>query len=91
MGFLAFWRRNKKAAAVDPLAWVPRVRVRDSALNRSNGHWAAMIGHEGIFLGKRVDEEGEIWDVQMDGHAIPHSMIDRERFDLLPARVNEST
>ncbi len=65
---------------------IPRVRVLDNELNRSNNHWKALIGEEGIFLGFRVDEEGEIWDVKLDNVAVPHQMIKKERFEMLPGR-----
>ena len=63
---------------------VPRVRVLDNDINRENDHWRPLIGKEGIFLGSRVDEQGEIWDVKMDYTDIPNQQVKKERFLLLP-------
>ena len=65
---------------------VPRVRVVDNEVNRANNHWKALIGQEGIFLGSRTDAEGEIWDIKLDSSPIPHTMVNRERFELLPPK-----
>jgi hypothetical protein len=75
---------GKKPKLPDPRRLVPRVRVLDNQVNQENAHWRELIGHEGIYLGSHYDERGEIWDVQIDGQPIPHSLVSRERFDLLP-------
>lgn len=79
---------GKKRKPVDPRDLVPRVRVRDTAMNRENEHWRVLIGQEGIFLGGHTDEIGEVWDVKLDSQPIPHANIDKARFELLPPRVN---
>lgn len=64
----------------------PRIRVKDCELNRvgeNSSHWKELIGHEGIYLSRIIDAEGEAWDVKLDSQPIPHSMVNRERFELL--------
>lgn len=79
--------RRKPVEVEDPRKLVPRVRVLDNELNRENAHWRLLIGHEGYFLGAHVDEEGEVWDVQLTDQPIPHSLVKKERFEMLPPRV----
>ena len=76
---------SRPAPKPNPYRMVKRVRVLDNEINRANEHWRHHIGHEGVLLGARVDEEGEIWDVKLDSQPIPHSMIMKERFELLPS------
>lgn len=63
---------------------VPRVRVLDNDMNRDNDHWRPLIGQQGIFLGSRIDELGEVWDLKLDASPVPHQMVSKERFELLP-------
>jgi len=77
---------KKKPKLPNPRDLVPRVRVVDNKVNQENAHWRQLIGHEGIFLGSHADDQGEIWDVQLDGQPIPHSLVNRERFELLPPK-----
>lgn len=79
---------SKRKRKQNPLDLIPRVRVLDNEINRANAHWRALIGEEGVFLGRRVDEDGEIWDVKLDSQPIPHSMIMKERFEVISGRVN---
>lgn len=67
----------------DLMRKVPRLRVLDNDMNRENAHWRPLIGQEGIFLGSRTDEQGEVWDLKLDLSPIPHQMVSKERFELL--------
>lgn len=80
--FVAYFKRKNPPTLVER-AKPPRIRVLDTEVNRSSEHWRPLIGQEGIFLGKVVDDQGEAWMVKLDGQPIPHSMINRERFEVL--------
>jgi len=83
MGFFSFLRRLFSRRKPDTTKLVPRVRVLDNELNRKNEHWKALIGQEGFFLGRQVDDEGEIWDVKLDSQPVPHSHIMAARFQFV--------
>lgn len=78
-------RFSRPAPKPNPYHLVKRVRVLDNDLNRANSHWRYHIGHEGVLLGVRQDEGGEIWDVKLDTQPVPHSMVMKERFEILPS------
>lgn len=76
-----FKRKNQLLEKANP----PRIRVLDNKINRDNNHWKALIGREGIFLGRLIDEEGEVWDVKLDNEIIPHSAVNAARFEMIDA------
>lgn len=67
----------------------PRVRVLDIEMNQKNDHWRPLIGQEGILLGTRTDDDGEICDVKMDYSEIPNQAVNTERFQILPSIENQ--
>ncbi len=79
----------KQPERPNPYRLVKRVRVLDNEINRNNAHWKLYIGAEGVFLGSRVDEDAEVWDVKLDAQPVPHTAVMKERFELLPSLAEE--